>query len=435
VKVGARGRGRPLRTRLCARAFSLESGPGEQPVQRRSRLGIALLISLLWVSAGVAQRTTPDAPPKITAGKAEHGRVERINGYWVVTVEGTPAQMGKAYGRLLGPVVRRVIADLIHQGFGRDRAAYANILAGSRVMAKHQPGEYLEEIRALAGAAKVSRDDLLMLQYFGDVRRCIRGAGAAFMCTSFAVLPPHTRDRSCIAGRNLDYFDHGVGEYASILACYRPKGKIPFVTVTWAGIINGWTLLNEKGIVTSNNTAFGARNQSLEGISTCFLLRRIAENADTVAKGVAIVRKGPRTCGTNLLIAGGDPPTAAIVEFDHRDVTVRRARDGFVGATNSLFRLYDPDAPESDLYWGRLGTVRSLIGEHRGKVDIRTRLAGAAGVPLRGMNLHSAMVDTAARRIRVAMGRIPACDLPYRTFQLTAKGLVGVKEADDGDGE
>ena len=33
--------------------------------------------------------------------------------------------------------------------------------------------------------------------------------------------------------------------------------------------VDGWTLLNEKGIVVSNNTAFGGRAQSLAGVSTC----------------------------------------------------------------------------------------------------------------------------------------------------------------------
>ena len=388
---------------------------------------VLILAALLLTACAVAQEAPKEAPAKapaaIAAGKVEHGKVERINETWVVSVWGTPKQMGNAYGTLLGPVIKRVISDLIHNGFGKEEEAYANIRRGSRTMAEHQPKEFIAELRACAEAAKVDLDDLLMLQYFGDVRRAIKGPGASFLCTSFAIMPPWTRGKRCIVGRNLDYFDHGVGNYASILAHYRPTGRIPFVTVTWVGVANGWTLLNEKGIVCSNNTALGDGKHSLEGISTCYLLRVVAENADTVAKGVAMVKKGPRACGTNMLIAGGEPMDAAICEFDHERIIVRKPTGGFVGAANSFQTLLN-NWGGGTMYWGRLGVVRELMKKHRGRIDVGTDIAGAEGVPITGMNLHSAMVDCTDRRLRVRMGKIPAHKLPARTFRLTDKGVV-----------
>jgi hypothetical protein len=219
-----------------------------------------------------------------------------------------------------------------------------------------------------------------------------------------------------------------VGKEASILACYRPKGRIPFVSVTWAGVINGWTLLSERGIVCSNNTAFGARSNSLEGISTCFKLRTVAERARSVDEGIALVRKGPRACGTAMLIASGRPPNAAIVEFDHDRFAVIRPKGGFVGAANSFQTLYQEEWGWGDAdtggYWGRLGTAHEVVQKHKGRLDIAANPAGADGVPIVGMNLHSANIDATNRRIAVAMGKIPACELPYRTFQLTDRGLL-----------
>ena len=180
-------------------------------------------------------------------------------------------------------------------------------------MERFQPREYLAELRALAEAAGVSYDDLLLLQYIGDVKRCIRGPGSSSLCTSFAILPPLTRENACIVGRNFDYYDNGVGDYASVIAHYRPAGKTGFVTITWAGIINGWTLLSEKGIVVSNNTTFDARSHSLEGMSTCFLMRHVVENAATVDEAVELIRKTPRSCSTAMLVAGGNPPIDLVV--------------------------------------------------------------------------------------------------------------------------
>jgi hypothetical protein len=383
-------------------------------------------MSLVLAVAPLAQAAGRGAAPKPRS--VPHGTLEVLNGYTVVSVEGTPGQMGTAYGTLLKPLIQRVVRAVITQGVCEDPEARANILAGSRTMARFQPKNYLAELRAIAKAAEVDYQELLLLQYFGDVRRAIEGRGSSSFCTSFAALPPNTAGGICLVGRNFDYFDQGVGEYARLLAHYRPKGKIPFVTVTWAGVINGWTLLSERGIVCSNNTAFGARSNSLEGISTCFLLRTVAERARSVDEGVALVRKGPRACGTAMLIASGRPPNAAIVEFDHDRIAVIRPKDGFVGAANSFQSLYQEERDWGDAdasgYWGRLGAAYEVVQEHRGRLDTAANPAGADGVPIVGMNLHSANIDATNRRLAVAMGRIPACELPYKTFRLTDHGLV-----------
>ncbi len=362
-----------------------------------------------------------------------HGRLETLSGYTVISVEGTPEEMGTAYGKLLGPTIRRVAKAMITDGIGKEADACQNILKGSKVMERFQPPEFLAELKAIAAAANVSYDDLVLLQYFGDVRRCITGAGSASMCCSFAIMPPLTRDRVCLVGRSFEYFDNGVGEYASLLAYHRPKGRNAFVTVTWAGVINGWTLLNEKGVVCSNNTAFGAKSQSLEGISTCNMLRYVAERASTVAEGVELVQKGPRACATIMLVASGNPPDGAILEFDHDKIAVRRPDGGFVGGANSYFKLYQQDAADADPYWGRIKAARELALGGKGKLDFSWNLGGAEGVPIVSMSLHAVTIDATNLRLKVAMGRTPACKLPPRAFRLTKTGLVADAAANEGD--
>ncbi|MBM4041388.1 MAG: hypothetical protein FJ290_23040 [Planctomycetes bacterium] len=374
-----------------------------------------------------------------------HGRLETLNGYTVVSVEGTPEEMGTAYGKLLGPTIQRVVKAVITDGACKEPDARANIIKASRVMERFQPPEFIAELKAIAAAASVPYDDLLVLQYFGDVRRCITGPGSASMCCSFAILPPLTRERVCLVGRSFEYFDEGVGEYASLLAYHRPRGRIPFVTITWAGVINGWTLLNEKGIVCSNNTAFGAKSQSLKGISTCTMLRYVAERAATVAEGIELVTKGPRACATIMLVASGNPPDGAILEFDHDKLVVRRPEGGFVGGANSYFKLYQESAPpgrktsasetrtpegaaDADPYWGRIKAARDLALGGKGKLDFSWNLGGAEGVPIVSISLHAATIDATNLRFKVSMGKTPACQLPPRAFRLTNRGLEALKE-------
>ena len=100
-------------------------------------------------------------------------------------------------------------------------------------------------------------------------------------------------------------------------------------------------------------------------------------------------------------------------------IAVRRPDRGFVGAANSYFELY---AKDPDPYWGRIGAARDLA--MKGELDFSANLAGAEGIPIVGMNLHSVTIDATALRLKVAMGRIPACNLPYRAFRLTKDGLA-----------
>ena len=351
------------------------------------------------------------------------GQLRIINGYRILSLKGTPEEMGAAHGRLMKFTVQRVVKAMITDGIGSDPVAYTNILRGSVTMEKFQPEEYRRELKALADAAEVKYEDLLMLQYFGDVRRCIGGAGSAALCTSFAILPPLTAANTCIVGRNFDYFDHGVGEYGSLLIVYEPKGKIPFISVTWVGVINGWTMMNRKGIVVSNDTVFAEKNKSLEGISTCFLLRHLAENAASVDEAIRLARDARRSCGAAVLVASGKPPDAAVLEFDAAGFEVRRAEGGFVGVANACLKLYR-DKP--GVYTGRIGRAFELANENKGKVNLTTRIADDDRVPIEGMNLHCAIIDAGALRLRVAMGKIPAFRQAFKTFQWTERGLDAV---------
>lgn len=375
--------------------------------------GVAVLAWLLCIAA-----TVWAADPKVIP----HGRLEVINGCTVVSLDGTPEEMGAAHGQLLGETIRRVVRDVITEDICSDADARANVMAGSKRMETHQPAEYLAELRALAAAAAVSYDELLLLQYFGDVRRGITGAGHSSLCTSFAVLPPNTRGNVCLVGRNFDYFYGDVNEYASVIIYYRPAGKIPFATITWAGVINGWTLLSANGIAVSNNTVFGDGRNSLEGMSTCFLLRHVAERARTVQEGIDLISNAPRACATNMLIASGNPPDAAIIEFEHDALTVRRPKAGFVGAGNGFLKLHREDAEATPGF--RLETAESLARAKPGALTLDDNIAGAEGVPITGINLHSAMIDATNLRLRIAMGAPPACKLPYQSFRLTDKGLA-----------
>jgi len=397
--------------------------------QRRT---LPLLSLLVLLSSPVLAQS--DAPPA-ARGK---GRLYTLDGYRILELSGTPEEMGEAHGRLLRSDIRRVIRDVLEPDENRER--YARIIAASRIMERYQPQPFRREMRSLARAAGVRYDDVVALQLFGDAERGAmpgndgalprlpdRAPEGYYQCTNYAVFGPATRTGECIVGRNFDYWYTDVARYASVIIYYRPENARRFVTISWAGIINGWTMMNDAGLCAANNSAYSL-NESLTGISTCFLQRLVIQNAATVKEAVAIVRKGPRAVGTVMLVAGGKPPDAVEIEFDHGDLVVRRSHRGSVMAANGFRALgiTAAPAPDEDAY-GRYGTLLRLIQEHHGRIDRTMNFAAARGVPLASINLHSALLFPADLSFAVSMGHVPACEGRFRRFRMTGRGIVTAK--------
>ncbi len=379
------------------------------------------MIALVLLAAGACRRADTGArPPAVQPAAAKESAASRlytVGGFRVLTLVGTPEEMGRAHGELLRDDVRWVVDKVVRQTVTRDPQYLADFLKRVDVMEPFLKEDWRRELKALASAAGVEYRELVALQLFGDVER-------APMCSSFAAFGRATAGGECIVGRNFDYWHEEVAKRASIVIDYHPKGGRRFATLSWAGVVNGWTLMNDCGIVTANNTAYsgGEGANSLEGISTCFMLRKIAEEATTVNEGTRLVQDSPRACSTNLIIAGGIPPGAAVVEYDHRRVVVRRAKDDYVLATNSFVELGAEKADEPT--YGRYGILNGLIRENYGKVDRTMNFAAAEGVPLESINLHSALMFPKDLTFRAAMGSVPACRGTWGWFRMAPDGIV-----------
>jgi hypothetical protein len=369
------------------------------------------------------------SPPPATAKRVHQGGatlssgLRTINGVRVLTLVGTPEEMGRRHGELLGEEVRWVVSAVIHRSVAPEAERRREFIERVKVMEKFLAESWKRELRTLASAAAVDYWELVALQLFGDVER-------AQLCSSFAVFGRATLGGECIVGRNFDYWYEDVARRSSVIIDYHPAGTHRFVTLSWAGVINGWTLMNDHGIVGANNTSYSGGVNSLQGLSTCFMLRKIAEQATSVAEGIELVQKTPRACSTNLLIAGGDPPAAAIVEYDHERLVVRHANDDYVLATNSFVRLGQEDAAEPE--YGRYGVLRGLIRANYGKIDRGMNFAGAEGVPIESINLHSTLLFPKDLTFRAAMGQVPACRGSYPWFRVTPAGVVSAEPGSAG---
>lgn len=382
-------------------------------------------VALLAATSLVSPAAALDVPVRRVPG----GTLRELPGMRILELEGSPEQMGRAHGELLGGLVRWVTNEVIHP------ERWRRIRAAVELMERFQPPRFRRELAALAKASGVEYMRMVALQLFGDAERFQTPdwqlpsptddlpPRPGQLCTAYAVFGPATRTGECIVGRNFDYWPESVARAASTIIYFKPEGARPFVTLTWAGIINGWTLMNDAGLCAANNSVIGP-DESPEGVSTCFVLRYIVENAASVDEGIELVRSIPRAIGTAMLLAGGSPPDAAVVEFDHSSLVVRRAEAGYVLAANTLRALGRASVlPDDEFEPGRYGRLFGLIRANYGRIDRSMNFAAARGVPIEEINLHCALLFPQDLSFSVSMGEVPAYRGTFRRFRMAPGGI------------
>jgi len=237
------------------------SGPRRRHWLVRLRQGtlIAILLGLI-----AYQYSSRDHFPRSLAG----GHSEIVAGEKVVYLRGTPEEMGTQHGKLLKWTIRRMLWGVI--GHYREDDELDLLYAGAREMEPFIPAELVVEMKAIAKAAGVEYRDILVASVFGDVERIQ-------LCKTFAVFGPATRTGEMIVGRNFDFSSYGVAQDVAVILHQRPAQGQAMVSVTWAGICTGWTIMNEAGLLVANNTAGGT--DAAPGVPTLCMNRLVAQRA------------------------------------------------------------------------------------------------------------------------------------------------------------
>ena len=109
-----------------------------------------------------------------------------------------------------------------------------------------------------------------------------------------------------------------------MLTVAEPRGKIPFVNVTYAGFVGSVTGMNAERI--SIGEMGGGGLGHWDGVPMAFLVRMVLEEADSLERGIAIFRKNPRTCEYYFVIADGK--TGKAVGMEASWDTIQRDRHG-----------------------------------------------------------------------------------------------------------
>jgi dienelactone hydrolase len=330
-----------------------------------------------------------------------HGTLRWKGGQRLVTLHGTPEQIGEAHGRLLRVEAWRCLDSVLHVVGTvetiRDGRWFRSRLDEARErLAPHIPQRHRRELHALAAALDCEPRLLETVNVFPEL----------FHCSGFAVMGSATVDGTLYHGRVLDYMTRIGLQDAATTFVVAATEAIPFVNVGYAGFTGSVSGMNERGI--SLGEMGGRGEGDWDGVPMATLMRRALEECGTLDEVIDLWRRSPRTCEYYYVFADG-----------------RQRKAVGVAATPESLELVWPGEPHPRLGPGipdavvlsageRLECLRQRITEGHGRIDEAAALRLMARPVAMTSNLHNVLFVPEQLRLHVAHAShtAPAADEP-----------------------
>lgn len=350
-----------------------------------------------------------DAETIATCGK---GWLERINGYHVLHLKGTPYEMGFQHGVLLRESVQKNFDTLLRVKGDQTLVEIAGFQLKPRdvlnqIIAVQQPfvaKKFTDEMDGLAAGADLPTDDIRAANFIPEL----------FHCSGFAIAGGATADGTLYHGRVLDYAtDWGLQEHAVVIIA-EPDGGIPYVNIGYAGFVGSVTGMNAKHISIGEMGGGGLGNW--QGVPMAQLMREVIETAETLADAINVFQNNPRTCQYFYVIADGKTGESVGMEATWEKVDVIRAGQSHPLLPHAVKECALLSA--GDRYHELVRRVKAGSGTFTAESALTLMDRPVA----MGSNLHNVLFEPASTKFWVANAaadRSPAADQPYYAFQLT----------------
>ncbi len=368
------------------------------------RLTAALAFVTLFVPA-LARAAEPFRYPEGTSGK---GTLRYDHGIPVVTVSGTPEEIGAAVGTLAKPaaeelygyfdtLLKRTKLDLVWPWLTRT----------AHGMLVQFPPDYRTELEAAIKASGLDRDKVIVANCLWDIKK--------LGCSTLFVAPDRSATGGPLLGRNFDFPTFGVLHKYSLVVVCRPNGKHAFAAVGFPGLVGCVSAMNDAGLCLAvldvMSTADGSPPFDLSGTPLLLTFRRIMEECTTVDEAEKLLKAAKRTTLLNLSVCDAKG-NAAVFELTPRSVGVRRAEEGLCCCTNH-FRT---SGLATDTHCGRydeLAKSRTLTKLGLAEVQQRLHAANQGDATLQTM-----IFEPATRTLHLAIGQGPTTARPLVRLDL-----------------
>jgi hypothetical protein len=379
----------------------------------RARVLIVLCLALTFPS--LARAAEPFRYPEAKHGK---GELRYVNGIPVLTVRGTPEEIGEQVGvlglRPIKPLFGRVqeFAKAWHM-----EAIFPLLLKTGNIMTAQFPPDHLKELEAASKASGVSRDLLIFGSTFIDIRH-LGG------CSTLIVEPKRSATGGLLFGRNLDWFPFGDLYQYSLVTIFHPDGKHAFVAVGFPGMVGPPSAMNDAGLALAHNDISSAQDGSAKldpfGVPTLLVMRLLLEECMSVPEAEKRMRAIRRSSMALLTVC--DKNQGCAFEITTKNVIVRKPVDGICASTNHFrtkeLATVSPDALETSENCPRHAALRNRTKD-LDKLSVedvhQVMHAASAG----DWTLQTMIFEPSALRLHVALGKGPTSALPLKDLDLS----------------
>ncbi|MBM3238518.1 tetratricopeptide repeat protein [Candidatus Poribacteria bacterium] len=321
-----------------------------------------------------------ELPAPSADGKKKYGEswYEEQNGFSILHLKGSPYDMGYQQGMLIKDGMGMMTEADAHQIFGLDEQTLPQIQEATKRIDKFIPEEYREQMRGLADALEISYDEILLWNTLADVMM-------AHNCTNFLAFGKATADGKVIHGANLEFgYDIVTNRMMTNngnmawLVVYEPDDGHKFAMVTPVPMmVWGYYGINDAGL-TSSLTQLPAKDNTIEGMPTMMLLRKVIQYADSVPNALKIVQETPRAWGASMMFADGKTNQGAVIECSATQHVIREPVDEALVATNrmadkKLYEAMEKGALSDDFEKGmslREQRYGQMFKTNVGKIDV-----------------------------------------------------------------
>ncbi|MFO0846573.1 MAG: C45 family peptidase [Gemmataceae bacterium] len=347
-------------------------------------------------------------------GRHSTGELRYIGGLPVLSVGGSPEQIGAAVGALALRPAPRMAAypeDMLRL-FRCGWLALALRRLGEGMVERFDP-DYRAEFEAVVRASDVERGRMVMGNTLFDLKKLVA-------CSGFGLEGPRSVTGSPVLGRNLDYPDGGYAHHYTMVTVCRPAGKLAFASVGFPGLVGVLSGMNEAGLAVAVLEVFQAplRVRRLDpwGTPYALCLREVLETCSTIDEAYGLLSRKRRTTLYNVALA--DRQRVAAFEVTPARVFERRSRDGVCVCTNHFHGA--TLQPAFALNWmDTFGRDRKLnwVARQKGRFDVAD-VHRAMHLASAWDTLQTMAFEPESLQLHLAFGAIPASAGPLATLGL-----------------
>jgi isopenicillin-N N-acyltransferase-like protein len=361
---------------------------------------------LLWgLAPTLGKAADPFRYPEATHGK---GSLKYVNGIPVLTVEGTPEEIGEQIGVLATKHAAKLLTypkevlKVFHASL-----TWPLLVKEANAMVPNFPKDYLKEMDAELKATEGDRELLVVGNTMFDIKKL-------FGCSTLIVAPERSATKGPLFGRNLDFPTCGFLQDYSAVEIFKPKGKHAFAAIGFPGMVGVLSGINDAGLALAVLEVYSTADESARfdptGTPYAMNFRRLLEECTTIEEAEKALRAMKRTTYLNLAVC--DTKHGAILELTPKQVVVRSAENGVLPCTNH-FRTKDLCTKKDCWRFKELCQCQDMktIGIEQISKKLNEVNQGR-------LTLQTMIFEPADLKLHLAYGKCPSSELPLKELDL-----------------